>query len=100
MLQNRPGAKYPAAETEQKPLWRRLALEMTPDEVRLGWEGKIVLQVPMEKVEALGPISMEWGPMMGAPARFSLEQGVGLYVNSGVASFQNVVIEPLTQKGE
>jgi serine/threonine-protein kinase len=96
--------KEPDAARKSGP-WGRLALRVTPAEVRIFWQGQEVgrhsrtqLQQDMrqfrlvepEQLEALGFAADRPDPPLAARG------GLGLFVSSCFASFRNVTIEPLT----
>jgi eukaryotic-like serine/threonine-protein kinase len=83
--------------------WRRLALEVTPREIRVFWQGQQVGQ-PLSR-ETLGEKFEHWkatrafhslGLAPGTPEPlFTARQGLGLYIQQCSASFRNVQLEPL-----
>jgi serine/threonine-protein kinase len=90
--------------TRKSGPWGRLALRVTPAEVRIFWQGQEVgrrsrteLQQDMrqwrlverEQLEALGFAAARPDPPLAARG------GLGLFVSSCLASFRNVTIEPL-----
>jgi serine/threonine-protein kinase len=79
----------PLGPTETR--WRRLAVEVHPDEVRVYWEGKCFDQSSWAKLSR-----DEREDSKDDRCSFSPRQGLGLFVHQGAASFKNVVIEPLS----
>jgi hypothetical protein len=85
--------------------WGRLALRVTPAQVRIFWQGQEIgrrlrteLQQDMrqwrlserERLDALGFAAARHDPPLAARG------GLGLFVSSCSASFRNVTVEPLT----
>jgi serine/threonine-protein kinase len=98
------GRNYSRTAIEPKASqWRKLAVEVTPARVVVLWEGERIAQVPAERMPAdasdlepnlqTGTRPEDWHrlPRVGFDARGSL----GLFVMAGIASFREVVVEPL-----
>jgi serine/threonine-protein kinase len=95
----------PAGNAEPMP-WRRLAVEVTPEKIRTFWDGTEL--PPCNRKDALRWASVllantvvhpKAGPPPPVPdTDLVLGEGLGLYVDKGVAAFQSVVIEPLPEK--
>jgi serine/threonine-protein kinase len=94
----------PGATRKSDP-WGRLALRVTPADVRIFWQGQEVrrksrteLRQAMrdwrlyesQRLEALGFAADRPDPPLAARG------GLGLFVSSCLASFRNVTVEPLT----
>jgi serine/threonine-protein kinase len=86
--------------------WRRLAVEVTPEEVRAFWEdhrpagGLPVQKVVKETEEVLTKLGANdpGHPFVGrVRSDFVARGGLGLYVYRGSAAFRSVVIEPLQE---
>jgi hypothetical protein len=80
--------------------WREVALEVTPDEIRIFWEGKCIkkqLRSELMKRARLILGDKPGGPMDFHP-NFATQDALGLYVYRGSASFRRVVIKPLAQQ--
>jgi hypothetical protein len=85
------------------PGWQNLAVEVRPEEVRAYFNGALVGAVPTGDVgksaagfwERLQPIqpALPRGPLQ---VEFRPRGGLALIVRSSVASFTDVVVEPLT----
>ncbi len=88
------------AERRPRPYdWRRLAIEVRPDQFEAFWDEQSVGVVPREEMDrefqrlnAL--LKLKHGKPPLHPL-FLPEQGLGLYLINGTASFRNVRIEPL-----
>jgi serine/threonine protein kinase len=86
--------------------WRHLALEVTPTEMRVSWEGKNITK-PKNETIRVQPMLADFREQYGADLKklgfppdhadppIGGRAGLGLYVNQCTASFRNVVIEPL-----
>jgi hypothetical protein len=84
-------------------LGRKLKVEVTPEEVVAFWEGEEVARITAaqmaEDAERLAP-ELQEGTLPGASGerpriQFSVRGGLGLYISYAVASFREVVVEPL-----
>jgi serine/threonine-protein kinase len=108
----RPGGDHQGVAEEMKPLfkpnmeggpWRRLVVEVRPGSVRATWEGRQVGTLKAADIDrnvlavlqkrSRGPRPVP--PYTQARPRFTPGGALGLFVNHGVASFRNVVLEPL-----
>jgi hypothetical protein len=74
--------------------WRRLSLEVTPEEVRASWRTQALGATSYADLTRLAnrfsnPFHQNF------PAGFSPRGALGLYVMGGQASFRNLVVEPL-----
>jgi serine/threonine-protein kinase len=93
----------PAGETAGATApWRQLAVEVTPEEIRATWEGMVLQAGREEKVsreklteEARWLAEYDKDPIPELKARLDPQDGLGLFVYKGRASFRRVVIEPL-----
>jgi serine/threonine protein kinase len=83
---------------DEKPtpnLWRRLAVEVTPERIRAFWRDELIGELPLATLRFIGKA------MPGAPAglnpafEFAPDGALGLYVYRGEAAFRNIVVEPL-----
>jgi serine/threonine-protein kinase len=81
----------------EKP-WRPLAIEVTPERVRIVC-GDRHTDVPREEVEGQARAAIGNAPdvPIDEPA-FSTRDGLGLYVCQGAASYRRVVLEPLGEE--
>jgi serine/threonine-protein kinase len=76
--------------------WRQLAVEVTPEEVRVFWEGVAIGEISGEQLKEksrdilTNPLDPIDPPAGGAPG-----VALGLYVHRSTAAFRSVVIEPL-----
>jgi serine/threonine-protein kinase len=105
----------PAPETEPAP-WRKLAVEVTPGEVRVFWEGRLfsmlwegkllgaalALRLPKGEISVDGLNKLVNNTYkridkgnLAAPFTFLPRGALGLVVSRGKASFRNVAVEPL-----
>jgi predicted Ser/Thr protein kinase len=94
----------PAGMLRSMP-WRSLVVEVTPERIKTFWGGKEVddcdVKTAIERafrnraglVAQLGNEKATNPPLAGA--ELAMGEGIGLYVERGVAAFQSVVIEPL-----
>jgi serine/threonine-protein kinase len=85
----------------QTPGWRSLAVEVTPSTLRVFWAaspdpaGTIAVPQMLARVRHnldVTPVT-GWQPL---PPAFHPRGGLGLLVEGGVASFRNVLLEPLS----
>jgi serine/threonine-protein kinase len=90
---------YPPADpkNEINP-WRKLAVEVTPDEVRTYWDNQLFAvrsRVDLEK-RANDYLHSD-SESKDLVFRFNPRSALGLYLDRGMASFRRVVIEPLRE---
>jgi hypothetical protein len=105
----------PAGKVESVP-WRLLEVEVTPEWIKVFWEGEQITTTwggkPADGCDPKKPL--QWAcTFMGntlvhrkegahepvvADAELALGDGLGLYVEQGVAAFRSVVIEPLSSQ--
>jgi hypothetical protein len=84
----RPSRKPgPAAE------WRQLAVEVTPEEIRVFWQGQFLEKMATADVRSRGQALAP--PWPDGVRQRALEGGVGICTSLGTASFRNVVLRPL-----
>jgi serine/threonine-protein kinase len=82
------------------PTWRRLAVEVTPGDLRVFWEGDAVGQVPRSAIRKMMTSFRQQPPgqALGLDVNevaFAPREALGLFVYRGSASFRSVRIEPL-----
>jgi tRNA A-37 threonylcarbamoyl transferase component Bud32 len=79
--------------------WRRLAVEMTPQRVRVSCGDRRIIDRPRaELAEQFRTMTRsDPAPLAGEPA-FAPWEGLGLYVSQGGASFRSVVVERPVQE--
>src|SRR5262249_17034611 len=105
----------PAGEVEPMP-WRTLEVEVTPEWIKVFWEGEqITTTWGGKRADGCDPKKpLQWACTFmdttnvlrkaGAPepavadAELALGDGLGLYIEQGVAAFRSVVIEPLSSQ--
>jgi serine/threonine-protein kinase len=82
--------------------WRRLAIEVRPDDVRAFWKGERFAQVARadldKRFQTLRRRVVDGRVVDDCPGcepRFTPREGLGLYVARGKAAFRRVVVEPL-----
>jgi len=78
--------------------WRRIAVEVRPKTIILFWEGMRIATTPRDGIMTIGEnwlISRPDRPLLTTKPQFAPRDGLGLYVSLGVASFRNVIVEPL-----
>ena len=83
--------------------WRKLAIEVTPQLVRVRWEGKLVGEIdPREWCQQVGakmPGLILSDPHLFAakpvPPQLDFRGGLGLFVRRSAASFRNITVGPL-----
>jgi tRNA A-37 threonylcarbamoyl transferase component Bud32 len=93
-----PVLQFPSVQQTGPPKrWRKLAVEVTPDEVRAFWEQDTqpIRKVPQEQLEAQGARLLSRIGLEQTEDRFTPDTSLGLYVQGGAASFQNVVLKQL-----
>ena len=82
----------------RKDCWRALAADVTPERIRLWWDGKLVSDV--DKADVVHDALTGNAPFLGGAAQ-ALDVrggGCGLYLSESSALFRRVVIEPLGQR--
>jgi serine/threonine protein kinase len=76
--------------------WHKLALEVTPEEIRGFWDDKPIRSLSRPDLQ------QTWGKLTSADpdlhAVFHPGEGLGLYVQGGKASFRRVLLKPLDAK--
>jgi serine/threonine protein kinase len=91
--------------------WRRLVVERTPDQVRVFCDGvRLTGMVGRQPLEFLSrdAVALKANSFFlrrperqgYAPPQLAPEEGLGLYVFLGSASFRNVVLEPLPEESQ
>jgi hypothetical protein len=76
--------------------WRKLAVEVTADKVRVFWEGKAIGEVSSEQLRKVSrEVLTDPLDPMKPPAGDAPGVALGLYVHRSTAAFRRVVIEPL-----
>jgi serine/threonine-protein kinase len=86
-------------ETGAEP-WHRLAVEVTPEEVRLFWDNERQPRgrVPRAVLDArAGQLCQAWPPPEGIRPTFPPDGGLGLCLSQASGSFRNVVLTPLAE---
>jgi serine/threonine-protein kinase len=84
----------PAGPSDQR--WRKLCVEVAPERVRALWDGQLIGEVRRTKLEEKLRFVLSDRPDLDtAPAQLNLRGGLGVYLHEGIASFRNVVVEPL-----
>jgi serine/threonine-protein kinase len=86
----------PAEAVEGTGPWRRLALEVTPEQIGVFWEDRCVDTISREQLMKTAQ-RMLWNDnaLMGVAPEFSPREALGLFVYNGSASFQRVMVSPL-----
>jgi hypothetical protein len=81
--------------------FRRVALDVTPDQVRAFWEGKpawtaSLTQIRQTIAQTQSQLREEspQHPFAAFDPLFDVRKGLGLYVSNGVAAFRNVTFTP------
>jgi serine/threonine protein kinase len=77
--------------------WRKIDVEVRPQSVKVFWEGNLFATTPRAVLMmSARPLSARpQDPLPANAPEFSPRGGLGLFVSLGVASFRNVVVEPL-----
>jgi hypothetical protein len=93
LVLNTPLPMIPAWQPDTPRLWRQIAVEVTPEEVRLFHGAKHLDTIVPAKLQAnprpkIGGRPIEVQPQLGPG-------GLGLLVYEGRGSFRNVVVKPL-----
>jgi hypothetical protein len=75
--------------------WRRLAVRVAPEGIRIFWQGELIGE--MSRAELVEKARKLLGPNANTDPglAFGPDGALGLYICSGEASFQRVVVEPL-----
>jgi hypothetical protein len=86
----------PVRGPDQSRPWHRLAVEVTPEQIRIFWEGERINVVPRNKLEkCVRDVLRDAKAVTAFQPVFVPRGALGLYVYRSSASFQDVVIEPL-----
>lgn len=77
--------------------WRKIAVEVRPETINVFWEGNCIAKVTRDTLmrSARPLFARPDQPLPPNTARFAPRDGLGLYVSQGVATFRNVIVEPL-----
>jgi serine/threonine protein kinase len=77
--------------------WRRIAVEVRPEAIKVFWGGNCIATTPRNTLmkSARWVIVRPNQPLPANSPQFAPRGGLGLYVSMGVASFRNVIVEPL-----
>jgi hypothetical protein len=86
-----PDSAVPAGEKH----WRRLAVEVSPENMVVFWEGKRLADIPWEELQVPEKLVPPGTLTPGPPLTLGPQGGIGLHLRQGEAAFRNVVIEPL-----
>jgi serine/threonine protein kinase len=87
----------PAKPVQASGPWHRIAVEVRPVHIQVSWDGKPFAPIPYAILmkEARPLFARPNQPLPENHPKFAPRDGLGLYVSLGVASFRNVVVEPL-----
>jgi serine/threonine-protein kinase len=77
--------------------WRELQVDVTPDSVRVTWDGGAPVTRPVKGMVAMfrGQLARQWPGLDAAGIDPSLQGGLGVFLYQGVASFKEIRVEPL-----
>jgi hypothetical protein len=97
-LEQMRGANWSAKVKNHGPgipgLWRRLAIEVTPEAIRTSFEGDLVIEFPRDYwLKEFGELGRDFRAL--APATYPPPGGLGLFVERSKASFRHVLVRPL-----
>jgi hypothetical protein len=82
--------QFKPAGTREARRWRRVAVEVTPQEASVSWDGIPVARIPIVRLEK-NAADLVKGQGAGETP-LNLSGGIGLYVSEGAASFRKVTI--------
>jgi tRNA A-37 threonylcarbamoyl transferase component Bud32 len=82
----------------QQNIWRHLAIEVRPADVRFSWAGQAPRSLPCARLDQITRKHLK--SAAGVVPEFHPRGGLGLYVFSSAASFRNVWVIPLHNSGE
>jgi serine/threonine protein kinase len=93
----------PSGHSRKPGQWRTIRIDVSPDRVRVFWEGAFVGQFDPTEVVKLDRRGLdryrrdnpENPALVGLAPLLNLQGGLGLYLNASYASFRNVRVEPL-----
>jgi serine/threonine-protein kinase len=90
---SRAGTKF----TPAPHVWRKVAVEVTPEKIRVFWEGHLIGELSRKELMRTARNDIEKQPLanMNTTPQFPARGGLGLFVYNGSASFRRVTIEPL-----
>jgi serine/threonine protein kinase len=77
--------------------WRRIAVEVRPVSIQVFWDGNRIATTPRANLmmSVRPQIARLNQPLANNQPPFAPRDGLRLYVSLGVASFRNVIVEPL-----
>ena len=81
-----------AEETGSSPIWRRLAVQVTPEKIQFSWDQQIFREITPA---ALGKFGEAWEAGDQPEIKFDPHGPFGLVVYKGKASFRNIIVEPV-----
>jgi serine/threonine protein kinase len=93
------GHFIPAMQYQGGNPWRRMAVEVQPHSITAFWEGKPIGTITHEEL-IRDTQSMIDSPdtRLTTKPQFTPRDGLGLFVYQAVASFRNVILEPLSKQ--
>src|SRR5262249_44504715 len=103
MLVGRPFRTVAESGAGRSATWRRLAVEVRPEQIDVFWEDQHIGSVAVAQMDRefrllnsmLAKQPKPLPPRLPLHPQFLPSQGVGLFLFSGGASFRRVVVEPL-----
>jgi hypothetical protein len=94
---NDPHRFIPALTPSGLGPWRKLAVEMGWQHIRVSWEGQVIYRLSRADVlEGAKSLRNSLGEPLTSNPEFTPRDGLGLFLYRSAASIRSVVIEPLT----
>jgi hypothetical protein len=103
LLEDRHFIAYPAEPEERLPRpWRKVRVDVRPDNIRLTWESRAIDLKPGKVVpDWVFQLRMKYRDLRGVEIEWTPRGAIGIWVNRGSASVRRLVVEPLGgQPGE
>lgn len=79
------------------PPWRKLEVEVSPENVVVSWEGEVVSSAKLAEMNRSGRANVarrKDAEVEGYTLDINPRQGLGLFIMNGAAEFRNVILEP------
>src|SRR5208282_1264510 len=89
----------PGCQPPGKNQWRHLAVEITPTNVELFWEGSKVGELTLESLNnEIRDYFAADTKLRGIDLSFAPHGGIGLFIDGGKAAFKDVHVKLITER--